>query len=106
MTEYHIVLESPLGERQGLLSLQQQNNDAVSGIITLLGCRNPISGTRQGMEYRLRHSLRTLLNTLECETTLQAVQDTITGTVQVGPVRMPLHGQIIQKEGDSHGTAK
>ena len=105
MAEYRITLQSPLGERQGTLSLYRQG-ESFTGTISLLGSSNPFTGTRQGGTLCLTHPLRTQVSTLECETTLQIKGDTLTGTIHVGCVHIPLCGELIPKEETAHGTAE
>ena len=108
MARYQVILESPLGERRGVLDLHG-NGASVSGTLSLLGVDNPVSGSREGEMLLLRHTLHTSLNTLECTTQLREEDDALRGTVRVGGINMPLRGQKIQeesgKERQVHGTA-
>lgn len=104
MAEYRIVLESPLGERHGTLTLHGQRE--LRGSFTLLGNENPVTGTRQGEQLTLRHPLRTLLNTLACKTEIQLCENSLTGTVRAGCVCMPLRGELTGKEDAADGTAE
>ena len=108
MARYQVVVESPLGERRGVLDLHG-NSESISGTLSLLGVDNPVSGSREGETLLLRHTLHTSLNALECTTQLREEFNTLQGIVRVGVVNMPLRGQRIEegtgKEQRVHGTA-
>lgn len=108
MARYQVILESPLGERRGVLDLHG-NGETVSGTLSLLGVDNPISGSREGETLLLRHTLHTSLNALECTTRLQEKHGALQGTVCIGVINMPLRGEKIEegtgKEQQVHGTA-
>ena len=103
---YRIVLDSPLGERQGELTVEERP-EGVSGAMTLLGWENPLTGARQGDALRLEHRLHTLISDLNCVTTLRPAPDGLVGTVQAGRVRMALRGTRLTTEtegSDGHGA--
>ena len=108
MARYQVKLDSPLGERRGILDLCETDG-RVAGTLTLLGVDNPVSGSREGAVLLLRHTLHTSLNALECTTRLREEYDTVRGIVRVGVVNMPLQGTKIaeetEKEHQTHGTA-
>ena len=108
MARYHVIIESPLGERSGTLLLHERGG-AVTGTLALLGVNNPVTGSREGETLTLRHTLHTALNAFECSTQLHETDDALRGIVRIGVVRMPLHGQKIEeateKEHQAHGTA-
>ena len=108
MARYHVILESPLGERSGTLTLYERGG-TVTGMLSLLGTDNLIEGSREGMEMSLRHTLKTCISALECHTQLHETSGGLQGTVCIGVVRMPLQGQKIEeateKEHQAHGTA-
>lgn len=108
MTRYHVVLESPLGERSGTLTLRG-SGDAVTGTLSLLGVDNPVAGAWEGASLVLRHVLRTGLSKLECSTRLYEEDGGLRGTVHSGGVRMPLRGTRLEEEErkgeQSYGTA-
>ena len=73
---YEIILDSPLGQRPGALTLREEG------------------GQVRGPLLRLRHTLRTRVSRLECETTLRPEADgALLGTVQVGATCMDLRGR-------------
>lgn len=47
MARYHVIVESPLGERGGTLILYERGG-AVTGTLSLLGVNNPVTGSREG----------------------------------------------------------
>lgn len=82
MEQYKIVLESQLGPRNGTLQFEEQNG-ILTGIITLLGYENPVSGERTGKNsIRLSHNLHTQISDLSCVSVFEIDGDTITGTLQ------------------------
>ncbi len=103
MARYHVIVESPLGERGGTLILYERGG-AVTGTLSLLGVNNPVTGSREGETLTLRHTLQTALNAFACETRLRDE-----GAVLRGVIHMPLQGQKIEeateKEHQAHGTA-
>lgn len=107
MIRYHVVLESPLGERSGILTLRG-SGDAVTGTLSLLGVDNPVTGAWEGASLVLRHVLRTGLSALECSTRLDEENGGLRGIVRSGGVQMPLRGTRLEeeerKEEQGHGT--
>ena len=102
---YHIVVDSPLGERRGELTLNE-TAEGIAGSLSLLGWENPLTGTRKGDGLRLEHRLHTLVSDLSCTTTLRPVPGGLTATVQAGRVRMALRATEITtetEESDHHG---
>ena len=100
---YHIIVDSPLGERPGELTLYE-SPEGVSGTMTLLGWDNPVAGAREGDSLRLEHRLHTLVSDLRCVTTLRPAPGGLAGTVQAGRVRMDLRGTKFEREGAAHGA--
>lgn len=92
-TQYQIMLDSPLGQRSGTLTLREEGGQ-VCGTLSLLGTDNPVEGTRDGSQLRLRHLLRTRVSRLDCETVLRAAEGALEGTVQVGPTYMRICGIV------------
>ena len=41
---YHITLHSPMGPREGELSLTGEMNGTVTGVLSLLGFQQPVAG--------------------------------------------------------------
>ena len=70
MARYHVIVESPLGERGGTLILYERGG-AVTGTLSLLGVNNPVTGSREGETLTLRHTLQTALNAFAYETRLR-----------------------------------
>ena len=95
---YEIMLDSPLGQRPGALTLREEGGQ-VRGTLALLGFDNPVDGRRDGPLLRLRHTLRTRVSRLECETTLRPGADgALMGTVQVGSTCMDLRGRKLPED--------
>lgn len=96
---YRIIVDSPLGERPGELTLSE-SPEGISGTLSLLGWDNPVAGAREGDALRLEHRLHTLVSDLRCVTTLCPASGGLTGTVQAGRVRMALRGtEFTEREG-------
>ena len=107
MARYHVILESPLGERSGTLILYERGG-IVTGMLSLLGTDNQVTGGKEGTELPLHHTLKTCISALECHTQLHETGSGLQGTVSVGVVRMPLRGTRIEeteKEHQEHVTA-
>lgn len=100
MVQYKVVLESQLGPRKGLICLEEQDG-VITGVITLLGYENPVSGKRIGEHsIRLSHHLRTQVSDLSCVSIFEMDGDTITGTLKNDRNVMKWHGE---KEKDKKG---
>lgn len=94
MEQYHVVLESQLGPREGTLRLEERNG-IMTGAITLLGCENPAFGERTGDHaIRLSHHLHTQISDLSCVSVFEMDGDIITGFLQSGREVMKWHGEI------------
>lgn len=107
MTQYQVILESPLGERGGILTLCE-NGEGVTGTLSLLGIENHVTGSWKGDTLALRHQLRTSLSTLACSTLLCKTDGVLQGTVRSGAVCMRLRGEEIKEKAErkfDHGTA-
>ena len=99
-TRYRIVMDSPLGERRGTLALTE-DGETISGIFSMLGFDNPVSGHRQGNKLQLHYQLRTLISSLSCNSEFSPADGTLTGTAQVGKFRIQLHGTAILEDHSS-----
>lgn len=88
---YDIILDGQLGQRFGTLSWKE-NGGTVRGTISLLGFENSICGTRKGQTLAITHRLRTAVRTLDCETTLELHDDTLSGVITSERQHMKLHG--------------
>ena len=107
MARYQVILESPLGERSGILTLCE-TGEGVTGTLSLLGIENHVTGNWEGDTLSLRHQLRTSLNTLACSTRLRETDGVLRGTVRSGAVCMHLRGSEIKEKAErkfDHGTA-
>ena len=49
MARYHVILESPLGERSGTLILYERGG-IVTDMLSLLGTDNQVTGGKEGAE--------------------------------------------------------
>lgn len=76
---YHITLHSPMGPREGELSLTGEMNGTVTGVLSLLGFQRPVNGWEERGHIRLEHRLRTAMQELECVSLLELTGETITG---------------------------
>ena len=104
MEQYKIVLESQLGRREGTLQLENQNG-ALTGMITLLGYENPVSGEWTGEHsIRLSHHLHTQISDLSCISVFEMDGDTITGILKNDRNVMKWHGK--KETGKKGGNAE
>ena len=99
--DYHIVVDSQLGPRQGTLTMEEHDN-VISGILSLLGFENRVEGRREGRTLYLRHKLRTLVSQLSCQSELELQQDTLAGTIHSEFGSMEIRGEKITET--EHGT--
>ena len=95
MTRFQIFLESPLGERQGNLTLEDSDG-MVHGIFSRLGFENSVEGTCTGEEYCLKHQLHTLISNLDCVTTMHAEEKSVYGTLTTERATMKLWGNRME----------
>ena len=87
---YQVTLHSPMGPREGTLQLTLSES-GVTGVLTLLGVENPVSGEQvQECEFLLTHSLRSMFHELSCQSRLVVSQGALAGEVQTekGPMRL------------------
>lgn len=90
--KYDVILEAQMGQRFGTLVLDETDGN-IKGVFSLLGFDNPVSGRCTGGRLVLRHKLRTILSTLNCETQAELRGDTLSGVVISQYNRMKLHGK-------------
>ena len=90
--DYEIVVESPLGERRGTLTVEETGS-AVSGSLSLLGFENRVAGKREGHMLYLHHKLRTLFNQLTCLSELRLQGDSLFGTIRSEFGSMKVRGE-------------
>ena len=88
---YNIVLDSQLGERRGMLTIESFDGH-VRGRISLVGFDNAVTGELRGGVLYLRHELSTLVSTLKCRSVIRIVGEALTGTVDAGGAVMKLRG--------------
>ncbi len=89
--KYDVVLDAQLGQRLGTLLLNETDGD-ITGVFSLLGFDNSVSGTQIGQELKLKHELRTAVSTLDCETHVNLCGDKLSGVVTTQYARMNLCG--------------
>ena len=89
---YDIVVESPLGERRGTLTVEETDS-AVSGSLSLLGFENRVAGKREGHMLYLHHKLRTLFNQLVCLSELKLQGNSLFGTIRSEFGSMKIRGE-------------
>ena len=63
MARYQVFLDSPLGERRGMLMLHEDGRNII-GTLSILDADNPVAGRRDGEVISLRHTLRTYVSAL------------------------------------------
>lgn len=78
--DYDIIVDSQLGPRHGTLAMEE-NDDSISGILSLLGFENSIAGKREGQILYLHHKLRTLVSQLSCRSELELHENSLIGTI-------------------------
>ena len=100
--DYDIVVESPLGERRGTLTVEETGS-AISGSLSLLGFENHVAGKREGHMLYLHHRLRTLFNQLTCLSELRLQGDSLFGTIRSEFGSMKVRGE--KTAGMEHTTA-
>ena len=74
---YHITLHSPMGPREGELTLTGEVNGAVTGILSVLGFQQSVSGRESSGHIQLQHRLRTAMQELDCVSLLELTGETI-----------------------------
>lgn len=90
--QYDIVLNGQLGERYGTLIWEEQES-TVSGILSLLGFENPVSGKRTENRLELIHDLRTVVSTIACHSVLDLRDDNLCGMVSCAYGGMKIFGR-------------
>ena len=80
---YRITLHSPMGPREEL-TLTGEVNGAVTGILSVLGFQQPVSGRESSGHIQLQHRLRTAMQELDCVSLLELTGETITGVTHTG----------------------
>ena len=81
---YRITLHSPMGPREGELTLTGEVNGAVTGILSVLGFQQPVSGRESSGHIQLQHRLRTAMQEPDCGSLLELAGETITGVTHTG----------------------
>ena len=81
---YRITLHSPMGPREGELTLTGEVNGAVTGIRSVLGVQQPVAGRESSGHIQLQHRLRTAMQELDCVSLLELTGETITGVTHTG----------------------
>ena len=81
---YRITLHSPMGPREGELTLTGEVNGAVTGILSVLGFQQPVSGRESSGHIQLQHRLRTAMQELDCVSLLELTGETIPGVTHTG----------------------
>lgn len=99
MTEsFSIVLDSQLGPRTGILSLEYDQKE-VTGSLSILGVENPVTGEwLEGGRLRLSHSIHTRMNAFSCQSLLEFHQDQMTGTIWMDETKMRCYGKKIETD--------
>ena len=93
MQQYEIILESQLGQRYGTLVWQENAAGQITGIFSLMGTDNPISGQKDGQRLSFSHDLRTAVRVLNCHTVLTLCGDSLYGTVSSEHSVMKISGK-------------
>lgn len=89
---YDIVVDSQLGPRHGTLLMSETDN-AISGILSLLGFENKVSGKREGQMLYLQHKLRTFISHFSCQTELEMSGNALSGIIRFEHGSMKLRGK-------------
>lgn len=92
--DYKIVVDSQLGPRQGTLTMEE-NDNAISGILSLLGFENHVEGKREGRMLYLRHKLQTLVSLLSCQSELELQESGLAGIIHSEFGSMEIRGERI-----------
>lgn len=101
MEKYKVILESQLGPREGLLHITDQDGKQ-TGILTLLGYENPVTGQRTGRDsFRLFHHVCTQVSRLSCTSVFKLEENKINGVLKNDWYVMKWHGEkIMSKKGE------
>lgn len=104
MKEYRVILESQLGPREGTLRLEEAQEGAITGFITLLGVENAAQGEWIGEHsLRLSHHLRTQVSDLECISVFELEGDKLSGTLRNDKNTMLWHGEKVTAKKGGNG---
>lgn len=95
--QYKIILESPLGERCGSLSLCEEG-DTVSGKLELLGFENSVTGKKSCDCFNLKHTLHTAVSVLQCSTMFFPRDGTIFVAAHLGKLKINMRGTAFAEE--------
>lgn len=109
MEEYHMVLESQLGLREGTLRWKEEKDGTITGSITLLGVENTASGEWVGEHsLRLIHHLRTRVSDLDCVSVLRLEGNRLSGTLHHDESTMYWRGEKVTagKGGEPENAGK
>lgn len=98
-SRYNVTVESPLGLREGTLTLTISQGE-VTGTLSLLGFCQPVQGIETGQgRLILTHSLRTAVSNLACKSALTISQETLSGTMGTPQWSVPVRGVLEHTEG-------
>ena len=99
MTEqYQITIQSQLGPRNGVLTLQYRES-CVTGSLSLVGFVNAVQGSRtEDGVLCLSHLIRTAVSTLECDTRLKLYEGGLYGTTKSEHAGMQWEGVLLRRE--------
>ncbi|MEA4847399.1 MAG: hypothetical protein VB106_09235 [Clostridiaceae bacterium] len=93
---FDIVLHSPMGPKKGTLKLFEEG-EALSGIITILGCENSFSGsTVKGQHYTFFVKLKTPAGDVPCSVTAEIRDKTLIAVADTSKGIMYLTGEAPQ----------
>ena len=96
--EYHVVLHSPLGPREGTLTLDEDRGE-VAGTLYILSRALPVHGRRRmdGSLY-LTHPIVTAVCEYPCQSALREAGDTLSGELRVDQSGAPWWGGKYQSK--------
>ena len=107
--KYHMILQSPMGPREGTLTLKEDGG-AVAGTLDILAHQLPVSGRRtpDGC-LQLTHQMITAVSAYPCQTALWDSGTALLGELQMdqsgalwgcsryqSKTTMPWHGELLE----------
>ena len=82
---YHMILHSPLGPRDGVLTLQEHQG-IIQGTLRILSRELPVQGSRKADGgLHLTHSIITAIGEYPCRSVLWDLGDRVGGELQMDP---------------------
>ena len=96
--EYQVTLQSQMGPREGLLTLEHTGS-YVSGSLELMGFVNTIQGVEaEDGTIHIFHPIQTAVSNILCETVLALREDRLEGVTRAKPCRIQWEGVLVSRE--------